>query len=126
MTDITERLRADSYALPSSGDWIERNGETLPNNSCSQAADEINRLREAVAEQRRAIECLMCGMPEDGTTPVIRRIAALEADAKRLRAGFDAACAFIDCHRADPDLSAEMIAAYAEFNKQRAAMGAKP
>lgn len=44
----------------------------------TQAADEITRLRDTITEQKRTIECLMVGMPEDGTTPVIRRIAELE------------------------------------------------
>jgi hypothetical protein len=46
---LVERLRADAYALPSCGPWIERDACTLPNNSCSQAADEIERLREELA-----------------------------------------------------------------------------
>lgn len=46
---------------------------------CEEAADEIE-------AQQRTIECLMAGMPEDGTTPVIRRIAALESEIERLTA----------------------------------------
>lgn len=45
MTDLIEALRGDAYSLPSQGAWIERDGSTLPNNSCAQAADEIERLR---------------------------------------------------------------------------------
>lgn len=39
---------------------------------------------ELIQEQRRTIGVLMCGMPEDGTTPVIRRIAAMTARVKVL------------------------------------------
>jgi hypothetical protein len=52
---LVERLRGDAYALPSCGPWIERDGSTLPNNSCSQAADEIERLR-AVLERIGAMD----------------------------------------------------------------------
>jgi hypothetical protein len=45
---LVESLRANSYALPSQGDWIERNGDTLPNNVCTEAADEIERLCAAL------------------------------------------------------------------------------
>lgn len=50
MSDLVERLRGDSYSLPSNGEWIERNGDTLPNNSCSEAADELERKDAAIAE----------------------------------------------------------------------------
>lgn len=50
MTDIVELLRAESFSLPSNGDWIERDGDTIPNNALSQAADEIERLRAALRE----------------------------------------------------------------------------
>jgi len=56
MTDIVERLRNDAYALPSCGPWIERDGSTLPNNSCSQAADEIDSLRSRVAKLTEALD----------------------------------------------------------------------
>jgi len=46
---------------------------------------EIERLRDLLDEQQRTIASLMVGMPEDGTTPVIRRIAGLEAEIERLR-----------------------------------------
>jgi len=36
-------LRCDAYALPSDGEWLEREGSSIPNNSCSQAADELER-----------------------------------------------------------------------------------
>lgn len=49
-------------------------------------AAEVRRLHTIVDEQRRAIETLMAGMPDDGTTPVIRRIAAMELEIERLRA----------------------------------------
>lgn len=49
------------------------------------AKQELAQLREIIDEQRRTIEALMTGMPEDGTTPVIRRIAALEREIERLR-----------------------------------------
>ena len=40
---------------------------------------------DAIQEQQRTIESLMAGMPDDGTTPVIRRIAALESEIERLK-----------------------------------------
>ncbi|MGL4650620.1 MAG: hypothetical protein ACRC1H_14525, partial [Caldilineaceae bacterium] len=51
----------------------------------AEADAEIARLRASIDEQRRTIEALMCGMPEDGTTPVIRRIAALEGRLEVMR-----------------------------------------
>lgn len=48
--DLVARLRADSYALPSCGDWIERNGDTPPNNSLSQAADLIEQQAARIKE----------------------------------------------------------------------------
>ena len=45
-------------------------------------------LRVTIEEQRLTIAALMVGTPDDGTTPVIRRIAALEADRDMLRATF--------------------------------------
>jgi hypothetical protein len=58
--------------------WVHRG-------SCGACKNEAERdaLRSTVEEQRRTIGALMVGMPEDGTTPVIRRIAALEKDAER-------------------------------------------
>lgn len=47
---IVMRLRNDSYSLPSDGEWIERNGETMPNNSLSQAADVIERLDQVLTD----------------------------------------------------------------------------
>jgi hypothetical protein len=41
--------------------------------------------RDTIDDQRRTIESLMDGMPEDGTTPVIRRIAAMESEIEHLR-----------------------------------------
>jgi hypothetical protein len=49
-----------------------------------QAADELRRLHEIVGEQRLTIEALMMGT-NDTTTPVIKRIDALEAENGRLR-----------------------------------------
>lgn len=54
MTDLIEALRGDAYSLPSQGAWIERDGSTLPNNSCAQAADEIERLRAELESLRSA------------------------------------------------------------------------
>ncbi len=50
------------------------------------AAAELLRLDGLVTEQRATIAALMAGMPEDGTTPVIRRVGALEAERDALRA----------------------------------------
>jgi hypothetical protein len=72
MSDIVERLRQEKWRLAAM--------------HCEEAADTIERLRDSIDEQRRTIECLMAGMPEDGTTPVIRRIAALEGEIELLRA----------------------------------------
>lgn len=44
----------------------------------------------------------------------------LKLQVKQLREAFDAACAFIDSHVADPDMTHEMVRNYAEFKKQRA------
>jgi hypothetical protein len=42
--DLVEELRGASYGLPPEGGvWIERNGDTIPLNVCSRAADEIER-----------------------------------------------------------------------------------
>ena len=73
-TDIVERLRATSTALPSEGDWIEVDGDTIPNNVCTQAANEIERLR---VENKR-----ICGMP---TASEAARNVALEKEIERLR-----------------------------------------
>lgn len=54
--DLVARLRADSYALPSCGDWIERNGDTLPNNSLSQAADLIEQQAARIKAMERDVE----------------------------------------------------------------------
>ncbi|MBU0703772.1 MAG: hypothetical protein KKC18_07880 [Chloroflexi bacterium] len=43
--EFIEKLRNTSYALPSEGEWFERNGDTIPNNACSQAADIIEAVR---------------------------------------------------------------------------------
>ena len=53
---------------------------------CTRAGCVNEKLRGAIEEQRRTIDALMCGMPDDGTTPVIRRIAALEAENAALKA----------------------------------------
>ena len=45
---LVEALRGDSYSLPSNGRWLERDGSSLPNNSCSQAADELIRLHASL------------------------------------------------------------------------------
>ena len=48
------------------------------------------------------------------------RATKAEAERDALRAAFDAACAFIDSHVADPDITAEMAAKYATFLNHRA------
>ena len=45
----------------------------------------VQKAADTIEEQQRTIACLMVGMPEDGTTPVIRRIAALEGEIERLK-----------------------------------------
>lgn len=55
MTDTKEliqRLRGDAYSLPSDGPWIERDGSTLPNNSCSQAADALEAMSKDAERYR--------------------------------------------------------------------------
>lgn len=47
-------------------------------------------------------------------------IVCVKAERDALRAAFDAACAFIDSHVADPDITAEMAAKYATFLNHRA------
>lgn len=44
MTDLVERLRAASYSLPAVGEWT-----APPRNVCTEAADEIERLRADAA-----------------------------------------------------------------------------
>ncbi len=51
----------------------------------AQLAETVHSWGEKCDEQRRTITCLMAGMPEDGTTPVIRRIAGLEATIATLK-----------------------------------------
>lgn len=50
-----------------------------------EIADELDARQATIDEQFRTIQAMMVGMPEDGTTPVIRRIAALEADLEQAR-----------------------------------------
>jgi len=53
---LIELLLSDSYALPArEGKWIERGGSTIPFNSCSMAADEIEALRARVEELEAAL-----------------------------------------------------------------------
>ena len=47
MSNLVKRLRDSSYELPSEGEWIERDGGTIPRNVISEAADRIAEL-EAV------------------------------------------------------------------------------
>ena len=56
-------------------------------------------LRVTIEEQRLTIAALMVGTPDDGTTPVIRRIAALETDRDMLR---DALVALVDAAEVGP------------------------
>ena len=76
----------------------DTHGMALPHNAwgCPECVrelrDEVRLLRaeraqalEMLAEQRRTIFALMVGMPDDGTTPVIRRIAALDEEREQLR-----------------------------------------
>lgn len=51
-----------------------------------------------------------------------RRLGEASNDSALYRAGWLAACGFIDSHVADPDITAEMCKRYAEFNKQRGAI----
>lgn len=48
----------------------------------------------------------------------------LERRCAELEAGWLAACAFIDSHAADPDITPEMAANYLEFVERRAALDA--
>jgi hypothetical protein len=64
--------------------------------TCSKAGCVAARQRDMIASQRSTIEALMVGAPDDTTTPVIRKIAALEAelsacrvDAERYRVGHE-------------------------------------
>lgn len=84
--DITKRLRikADMINL---GERIAWGSDTA---IMHEAADELDARQATIDEQRRTIEALMIGMPDDGTTPVIRRIAALERERDALRAERDA------------------------------------
>lgn len=43
--DIVEELYSMATALPSDGEWIERNGDMLPINVCTRAADELATLK---------------------------------------------------------------------------------
>ncbi len=47
---LVERLRSDSFSLPSDGDYKIRNGDMLPSNSLTQAADKIEELQSAYNE----------------------------------------------------------------------------
>lgn len=69
--DLTQRLRNYTQCTDSDID---------------EAADELDARQATIDEQRRTIDALMVGMPDDGTTPVIRRIAALEQERDALRA----------------------------------------
>ena len=51
-----------------------------------ELAAAIEAQQKTIDKQRRTIECLMVGMPDDGTTPAIRRIAAMKVEIERLRA----------------------------------------
>jgi hypothetical protein len=44
--------------------------------------------------------------------------------AQQLERAYNAACAFIDCHVADPDITDEMVKTHAIFTEQRAALAA--
>lgn len=49
--NIIEELYSTSYSLPSENDeWVERQGNTVPMNVCTRAADEIERLRRIIYE----------------------------------------------------------------------------
>lgn len=60
--------------------------------------------------------------PEDAAYIAAANPANLRAlldEVQALRAAFDAACRFIDVHAGDPDMTVEMVSAYAEFQRQR-------
>jgi molecular chaperone GrpE (heat shock protein) len=50
MSDLAKRLRSTSYALPSDGEWVERDGDTMPWNTCTEAADRIEALEAELAQ----------------------------------------------------------------------------
>jgi hypothetical protein len=50
------------------------------------AAAELRRLHDLVEQQRRTIDALMCGMPDDETLPTIKRIGAMESQNAELLA----------------------------------------
>lgn len=51
--------------------------------------------------------------------------AKLHAECEALWAAFNAACAFIDCHVGDWDLTKEMVSKHAAFVKARAELAAR-
>lgn len=54
---------------------------------------------------------------------ILRAAIKTNADeAEKLMAGWNAACAFIDAHVCDPDISSKMVETYAEFIRYRAAI----
>ena len=50
----------------------------------------------------------------------------LREERDRLREAFDAACAFIDSHVADPDITSEMWSNYEKFLQHRQALASVP
>lgn len=63
----------------------------LSSKHANEIADELDARQATIDEQLRTIQALMVGMPEDGTTPVIRRIAALEQERDQLRGELESA-----------------------------------
>ena len=68
--------------------------------------------------------CPACGSETANSNQVMinQRISTLEAQNRELREAYDAACAFIDRHVADPDITAEMCRAHSEFETKRKAL----
>lgn len=100
---------------------------------------ELNRLRSELRQEKEILEAFTYTFdatpsPEDQPHYVPSHILALvtrqrdeaQAQIEPLREAFEAARAFINSHAADPDLTAEMCAAYDLYNQKSAALSAPP
>ena len=100
-----ERLTAEIAAIHEAWIKYQDNRKSIRSEIIKALEDmehEIERLTDLVEEQRLTIAALMFGAGDDGTTPVIRRLAAVEFERDTLRAELAALKAQVPVAWRDP------------------------